>query len=367
MRTTIKGDRFFADAVTDAGAGRLVRREATRSAQRESQVSGLPGSLRKPAMWAIGLALAAAGCSSTAGVGPPSAPQRAGLSVADRPEVETKPTTSPSPTPVAVQLAPRAAGARPGAAKPSAGARSTSAPARRGVYRFNSEAWPAMAAAGFNAATDGGVASLGQAEAAAGLNGMVWVPAYDNRSCQQTMSDAAIAAVVTDNVRSGYGGLTYQIGDEPTANGCAAAPVYSHLTALVHSADPRAQTWVADDQFNDPDTGHWPAGVPMNGTVDVLAFDVYPCQSGACDYGMIDQAVKRIHQAGVAKWEFILQDFNASSWRWPSPPELRTQFEHWQHQGASGYWIFAWDYQDGNLADQAGHVAALQWINRQPV
>ncbi len=332
-------------------------------------MSGLPGRLRRPAVWAIGLALAASGCSSTARVEPPSAPPRAGLSVADRPEVELGSATSPAPTPVAVQLAPAAAGARPGAAKPkpAGGARSTPGSARRGVYRFNSEAWRAMAAAGFNAATDGGVGGLGQAEAEAGLNGMVWVPAYDNSSCQQTMSDAAIAAVVTDNFRSGHGGLTYQIGDEPTANGCPAAPVYSHLTALVHSADPRARTWVADDQFNDPDTGHWPAGVPMKATVDVLAFDVYPCQSGACDYGMIDQAVQRIHQAGVANWEFILQDFNASSWRWPRPAELRTQFEHWQHQGASGYWVFAWDYQDRNLTDQAGHVAALQWINSQPL
>src|SRR5205814_5952633 len=191
-------------------------------------------------------------------------------------------------------------------ASPSPSPNPTPAPAgtsTRGIYRIASSDFSAMRAAGFNAATDGGVQSLGDAEAAAGITGMVWVGAYDNSTCVQTMSDAEIAQTVTANVSAGHLGLRYQIGDEPTANGCAAAPVYTHITQLVHSADPTAKTWVADDQFQVGDPVL--AGVPMKGTVDILAFDVYPCQSGPCDYSAIDSAVQQIHAANVTNWEFI--------------------------------------------------------------
>src|SRR5713101_10014731 len=77
----------------------------------------------------------------------------------------------------------------------------------RGIYRFASTDFAAMRSAGFNAATDGGVQSLGDSEAAAGITGMVWVPAYDNSTCAQTMTDAEIAQAVTDNVNAGHPGL----------------------------------------------------------------------------------------------------------------------------------------------------------------
>src|SRR5207249_4361591 len=184
--------------------------------------------------------------------------------------------------------------------------------ATRGIYRFDSTDFAGMQGAGFNAATDGGVQSLGDSEAAAGITGMVWVPAYDNSTCVQTMTDAEIVQRVTGNVSAGHAGLRYQIADEPTANGCAAAPVYAHITQVVHSADPTAKTWVADDQFQVGDPVL--ASVPMKGTVDILAFDVYPCQSGPCDYSAIDSAVQQIHAANVTNWEFIIQDFSSGSW-----------------------------------------------------
>ena len=259
------------------------------------------------------------------------------------------PSPSPSPSPVA---------------SPSPSPNPTPAPAgaaTRGIYRFDSTDFAVMRAAGFNAATDGGVQSLGDAEAAAGITGMVWVGAYDNSTCVQTMSDAEIAQTVTANVSAGHVGLRYQIGDEPTANGCTAAPVYTHFTQVVHSADPTAKTWVADDQFQVGNPVL--AGVPMNGTVDILAFDVYPCQSGPCDYSAIDSAVQQIHAANVTNWEFIIQDFSSGSWRWPTPAEVQAQFSHWQGAGAIGYWVFAWDYQAQLVTAQSGNVAALQTIN----
>src|SRR5213595_2289828 len=104
------------------------------------------------------------------------------------PSPSPRPSPSPSPSPVASPSpSPSPSPAPPGTAT-------------RGIYRFDSTDFSAMRAAGFNAATDGGVQSHGDAKAAAGITGMVWVPAYDNSACVQTMSDAEILRAVTDNV-----------------------------------------------------------------------------------------------------------------------------------------------------------------------
>jgi len=235
----------------------------------------------------------------------------------------------------------------------------------RGVFRYTSTDFAAMHTAGFNAATDGGVQDNGAAEAANGIAGMVWVDAYNNTTCAQTITNAGIAAMVQANVNAGYAGLRYQIGDEPTANGCNAPPIYAAITQTVHSVDPTAKTWADDDQFQVGSPLQ--QGVPMKGTVDILAFDVYPCQSGPCDYSAIDSAVKQIHAANVTNWEFIIQDFSASPWRWPTPAEIQAQFDHWKNQGASGYWVFAWDYLGQQVIQQSGNIAMLQSINSQAI
>ncbi len=238
-----------------------------------------------------------------------------------------------------------------------------SAAVTRGVFRYTSTDFAAMHAAGFNAATDGGVQNNGDAEAAAAITGMVWVGAYNNLTCTQTMTDSAISALVQANVNAGHPGLRYEIGDEPTTNGCSAATTYAHMTQVVHGVDATAKTWVADDQFQ---IGN-PVlqGVPMKGSVDILAFDVYPCQSGPCQYSAIDSAIQQIHAAQVTNWEFIIQDFSSGSWRWPAPAEIQAQFDHWRGQGASGYWVYAWDYQGQQVSAQPGNLAALQQINLQ--
>ncbi|HYT14741.1 MAG TPA: hypothetical protein VEL12_18300 [Candidatus Nitrosopolaris sp.] len=218
-----------------------------------------------------------------------------------------------------------------------------------------------MHAVGFNSATDGGVQDHGAAEAASGITGMVWVDAYNNSSCAQTMTNSAVAAMVTANVNAGRPGLRYEIGDEPTANGCNAAPTYTSITQAVHGADRSAKTWVADDQFQEGNPVQ--SGVPMKGSVDILAFDVYPCESGPCDYATIDSAVRQIRAAGIANWEFIIQDFNSSPWRWPTPAEIQAQFDHWKNAGAIGYWVYAWDYQGQQVNAQPGNLAVLRQIN----
>jgi hypothetical protein len=218
-----------------------------------------------------------------------------------------------------------------------------------------------MHSLGFNASTDGGVQDQGSALAAVGMTGMVWVNSFSNTSCAQTMTDSVIAAAVQANVSAGRRGLRYQLGDEPTANGCNAFSAYAHMTAVVHGVDPSAKTWVADDQFQVGNAVR--AGIPMKGSVDILAFDIYPCQGGPCDYAAIDRAVQQIHAAGLTSWEFIIQDFSSGPWRWPTPAEIQAQFDHWKHQGAIGYWVFAWDYLGQQVVNQPGNVDALRRLN----
>lgn len=293
-----------------------------------------------------------------AGATPPS------ISIANQaPSPMSNSSPMPTPTPTQSPSASLAPTKSPAIQAPPVAPAASSSIGTRGVFRFSSTDWPAMHAAGFNASTDGGVQDAGDAQAANGLTGMVWVGAYDNSSCTQTMSDSAIAALVQANVNAGHKGLRYQIGDEPTANGCAAAATYTHITQLVHGADGSAKTWVADDQFQEGNALQ--QGVPMNGSVDILAFDVYPCESGPCDYATIDRAVQQIHAARVATWEFIIQDFSSGPWRWPTPAEIQGQFDHWKGQGAIGYWVFAWDYQGQQVGGQPGNVAALLQINSQ--
>jgi hypothetical protein len=235
----------------------------------------------------------------------------------------------------------------------------------RGIFRFHSTDFAAMHAAGFNAATDGGVDAYHDQQAAAGITGMVWVSTYDNVSCAQTMSDSDVTAKVRRNVQAGHRGLVYQLGDEPTTNGCNAAPTYTHLTQLVHAADPQAKTWVADDQFMGPKQ----SSLLMKGAVDILAFDVYPCERGTCDFSRIDSALSQIMASiGDQQWQFIVQGFEALSWTWPSASEMQAQFDHWRPAMSSahpptGYWMFAWDYLDNDLAAQA-HFGVVKTVNR---
>ena len=239
----------------------------------------------------------------------------------------------------------------------------------RGIYRFSSTTWGTMAGLGFNAVTDGGTNTNNYAgQRAAGLRGMVWLDAYSNTTCKQTMTDAQIQSIVHTNASGGNAGATYQVGDEPTTNGCAAASTYSHITSVIHAADGSAKSWVADDQFNDPSISHWPAGLPMKGSVDYLAFDIYPCQSGPCELAMIDQAVQRIHSVGLRNWMFIIQDFGpCQSWRAPNATEVLQQFQHWQKAGAIGYWVYTYDTDPTPCPGNVAGTGVLRQINSMPL
>jgi hypothetical protein len=235
----------------------------------------------------------------------------------------------------------------------------------RGIFRFSSTNWSTLAGDGFNWVTDGGANTNNYAgQRAAGLAGMVYLDAYNNSSCAQTMTDAQITRVVRTNVSGGNAGAVYQVGDEPTTNGCAANPTYTHMTAVIHAADRTAKSWVADDQFNDPSTSNWPAGLPMMGSVDILGFDIYPCQAGPCQFKMIDLAIERIQSVGLKNWEFIIQDFGpCQSWRAPTAAEVTQQFQHWQGAGALGYWVYTYDTDPTPCAGNVAGSGELRLIN----
>src|SRR6202162_2894064 len=102
------------------------------------------------------------------------------------------PTPSPSPSPSASPSPSPSPSPAPG---PGSGT--------RGIFRFASTDFGAMHAAGFNASTDGGVQDNAAAQAAAGIKGMVWVDAYNNATCTQTLSNSQIQAQVQANVNAG--------------------------------------------------------------------------------------------------------------------------------------------------------------------
>ena len=236
----------------------------------------------------------------------------------------------------------------------------------RGIYRFRTQNWRQLAGVGFNSVTDGGVQEYGRAQANARLAGSVWLNAYNNHTCERLMSDAQLEAAVRANVRAGMPGLYYEVGDEPTAYGCAAEATYREMTAAIHSADPAARTWTSDDEFNDPNIRRWPAGVPMAGTLDVLSFDIYPCYPHhPCFFYMIRDAIAHIHASHLSQpWWFELQDFGTNGWRWPTSAELEHAYELWQGAGASGYFVYAWDQPPGPRSPR--NVATLKQINSSP-
>src|ERR1700680_3849516 len=114
------------------------------------------------------------------------------------------PTPRPSPSPSPSPQQPAAASPSPVPVVPHIPPLTT-----RGIFRYTSTDFAAMHAGGFNASTDGGVQDNAAAQAAAGITGMVWVDAYSNTACTQTMADAAIAALVQANVSAGLTGYRY--------------------------------------------------------------------------------------------------------------------------------------------------------------
>src|SRR5207245_7419433 len=65
----------------------------------------------------------------------------------------------------------------------------------------------------------------------------------------------------------------------------------------------------------------------------------------------------------LPRWWAVVQDFQDSNWRWPTPTELTEEFNRWSNSGMTGYLVFAWDYLGADITAQPGNVGALALIN----
>jgi chitodextrinase len=232
----------------------------------------------------------------------------------------------------------------------------------KGIMRFSTTNWSQLAGAGFNTSSDGNDSGTLSAQAAVGMNGLVWLGSWDHTSCSWEYSDAQAVSIV-QSVMGSPTVVAFELGDEPLQTPCANAPsAYAQRTALIHSIDPHGVTMTIDDELNNP--AGPPATILMKGTVDVLAFDVYPCQDGqACQFGMISSAIKTIHAQAITRWWAVMQDFAGEGWRFPTNDELTTEYSMWRGSGMSGYLVFAWDYLGNSVTSVSGNVQTLQQNN----
>jgi hypothetical protein len=231
-----------------------------------------------------------------------------------------------------------------------------------GVMRFRTNNWSQLAATGFNASSDGNDPGTLRAQRAVGLRGLVWMGEWNHATCSWEYADSQVVSIV-QGVKGSPNLAAYELGDEPLQTPCRNAPAaYSQRTALVHRYDPTGLTMTIDDELNNPSGP--PPTILMKGTVDILGFDVYPCQVGrACQFGMIDSAIKTIHAQGISRWWAVIQDFEGQGWRFPTSPELTTEFSMWRPSGLSGYLVFAWDYLGHSVTSVPANVQALKQAN----
>lgn len=248
-----------------------------------------------------------------------------------------------------------AAGCSAGSTPEPAGSDAGAVAPVRGVYGHDSSFDPArqtttgfaaMRRAGFGLVQTDVYRDGLDALRAAGLQGMVWLGAYDNRTCTFEHDDAW----VTQHVRTiaGHPAIyAYYIGDEPRVGQCPHAPDQLRArTNLVHRLDRHARTFTViqdwDPQLNAVPYSLW-AG---SGAVDIWGFDVYPCQRQPhrCDFHSIDQSRGLIERLGFAPYLVLMQDFQDCYYGLPTNDELRTQFAHWQRSRMAGYLVFSWNY-----------------------
>ncbi len=203
-----------------------------------------------------------------------------------------------------------------------------------------------------------------------GLRGMVWIGDYDNVSCRFEVSDATIAAEV-DAIRGHPAILGYYIADEPEQaleNCPSVASDVAARSRLVRLHDPGRPTYaVISNGAYVP--GHTIEYYPYHyfvGTVDLMGLDIYPCRqpaSAPCNFADIDRAVAAADTQGVPHYLAVLQDFTDSTWRRPTPQEMRTQFDHWAKSRMEGYFIFSWDWAGNSLDGNSAQQSELQTEN----
>lgn len=219
-----------------------------------------------------------------------------------------------------------------------------------------------MAMAGFNVVMTGPFLDDLDRLQARGLKGIVWLGQGYNSTCGWEYDDQWIRSHV-GAVAGNPAILAYYLGDEPSAHLCPQAPAaYRARSALVKSLDPGHATFTVL-QVNDH--GDRFAYAAWRGAVDILGFDVYPCNFGqpACDFTKIDQAIAAARQAGITTYWGVIQDFQDDFYRLPTPAQLAQEFSRWDRSAMSGYLVFSWHYKAVTLDSQPANVAELRAQN----
>jgi hypothetical protein len=225
----------------------------------------------------------------------------------------------------------------------------------RGVYGHDSSYDPVrasatgfsmMRAAGFGVVEVDAYRESLDALLPAGLEGMVWLGAYDSGTCTFEHDDAWVRQHVS--AIAGHPAIyAYYIADEPRVGRCPRAPDQLRArTGLLHRLDRRARTFTVIQDW-DPDLGAVPYSLwAGSDAVDIWGFDVYPCkrQPHRCDFQNIDDNRGAIERLGFAPYLALMQDFQDCYYGLPTNAELRTQFTHWQTSHMAGYLVFSWNY-----------------------
>lgn len=203
-----------------------------------------------------------------------------------------------------------------------------------------------------------------------GMRGVVWLGDYDDATCQFQKSDATITSKVTA-IKGHPAILAYYLVDEPEQSLEPCPNIGNQILArsnLVKSVDPAAKTYVvvSDSAYV---AGHKREMYPYHyfvGKVDILGLDIYPCRQPAnssCDFANIDGAIAKVESLNVPRYWAILQDFEDTNWRRPTPDELKTQFDHWAPSRMEGYFIFSWDWQNNSLDGNTAHQDMMKSQN----
>ena len=223
---------------------------------------------------------------------------------------------------------------------------------------------------GFNAVNEVASKSALDSVAALGMQAMVWVGDYDGDTCAFTSSDSAIAAAV-DAIKGHPAVLGYYVADEPEQALQNCPDLTQQLKArsdLIRLHDPAKPTYivVSNSAYVPGGTIEWYPYHYFVGTADILGLDIYPCRqpaSSPCDFADIDRAIAAASSQGVPHYYAVIQDFEDSTWRRPSPDELKTEFDHWASSRMEGSFIFSWDWQGNSLDGNTAHYDVFKFEN----
>jgi hypothetical protein len=195
------------------------------------------------------------------------------------------------------------------------------------------------------------------AELPSGTSALVWVGDYDNSTCAFQMSDAELRERIGALAQSGRV-VGYYISDEAHASSCPTAPAQiTGRSELIHVLAPGAFTYqVLDDPGEFRLFAH---------TSDVIGIDPYPCSyQNGCNFKKILEWATEARAAGITHLWGVVQVFQDSWYRYPTPDELVTILRQWFYAHVEGEQTFSWDWAGNSLSDQPKLLALLARFNR---